>query len=165
METGLGRRLWVFIGIALALTVILLVINGRVKTANVNVFSVARQSLDSIVSSNGKVEPENPVPFRAGFPTFVERIYVVEGQQVKRGQLLYQLDDKSALAQLAKARADLAEEQETLRSAQSGGRSDQVAKVSADLKKAQQTRDQLRHDNDSLMKLVAEKAATQQELE
>jgi HlyD family secretion protein len=165
METGLGRRVWVFIGIALALTVILLVINGRVKTANVNVFSVARQSLDSIVSSNGKVEPENPIPFRAGFPTFVERVYVVEGQQVKRGQVLYQLDDKSALAQLAKARADLAEEQETLRSAQSGGRSDQVAKVAADLKKAQQTRDQLRHDNESLTKLVAGKAATQQELE
>jgi len=40
-----------------------------------------------------------------------------------------------------------------------------LAKAAADLKKAEASRDQLRHDNESLTKLVAEKAATPQELE
>jgi multidrug resistance efflux pump len=89
----------------------------------------------------------------------------VEGQHVKRGQLLFTLDDKSARAELAEARADQAVQEEALRAAKAGGRADQVAKGAADLQKAQATRDHLRHDNESLTKLVAQKAATPQELE
>jgi multidrug efflux pump subunit AcrA (membrane-fusion protein) len=118
-----------------------------------------------MVSSNGKVEPIAPRSFRAAFPTVVEKVYAVEGQQVKRGQLLFALDDKVARAELAQARADLAAEQEALRVARSGGRADQVVKIGADLKKAEAILSQLRRDNESLTKLVAQKAATPQELE
>ena len=66
-------------------------------------------------------------------------MYAVEGQQVKRGQLIFALDDKEARAELAQARADLAAQEEALRVAKSGGQADQVAKAAADLKKAQAT--------------------------
>ena len=165
MGPALGRRLWLIVGAALVLTAVLVFISGRGATARVAVIDVVRENLSSVVSSNGKVEPVMPTSFRVGFPTFVTRVYAVEGQQVKRGQLLFALDDTGARAELAQARADLAAEEEALRVAKSGGRADQVAKASADLQKAQAMREQLRHENDSLTKLVAQKAATPHEFE
>jgi HlyD family secretion protein len=165
MGPALGRRLWLIVGVALVLTAVLVFISGRGGTARVGVIDIVRENLSSVVSTNGKVEPVTPVSLRAGYPTFVERVYAVEGQHVKRGQLLFTLDDKSARAELAEARADQAAQQEALRAAKAGGRADQVAKAASDLQKAQATRDHLRHESELLAKLVAQKAATPQELE
>jgi HlyD family secretion protein len=165
MGPALGRRLWIIVSAALVLTAILVFISGRGGTARVAVTGVIRENLSSIVSSNGKVEPVMPIPLRVGFPTFVKKVYAVEGQQVKRGQLLFALDDTGVRADLAQSRADLNTEEEALRVAKSGGRADQIAKVAADLQKAQAMREQLRRDNESLTKLVAQKAATPHEFE
>jgi len=165
MGPALGRRLWIIVGAALALTAILVFISGRGGAARVAVTGVVRENLSSVVSTNGKVEPVMPISFRASFPTFVRKVYAVEGQQVKRGQSLYDLDEAGLAAELAQSRADLGTEEEALRVAKSGGRADQLAKVSADLQKARDMRDQLRRDNESLTKLVAQKAATPHEFE
>jgi HlyD family secretion protein len=165
MTTALGRRLWIIVGAALLLTGVLVFLSGRGGTARVAVADVERQNLSSMVSSNGKVEPVTPASFRAGFSTFVIKVYAVEGQQVRRGQELYLLDDAAARAQLADARADLAAQQEALRVAKAGGHAGQVAQAAADLQKAQASWDQLHRDNESLTKLVADKAATPEELE
>jgi HlyD family secretion protein len=165
MGPALGRRLWLIVGAALVLTGVLVFISGRGATARVAVIDAVRENLSSVVSSNGKVEPVMPISFRVGFPTFVTKVYAVEGQQVKRGQLLFTLDDTGARADLAQARADMAAEEEALRVANSGGRADQIAKVASDLQKALALREQLRLDNESLTKLVAQKAATPHEFE
>jgi HlyD family secretion protein len=165
MGPALGRRLWLIVVGALVLTGILVFVSGRGATARVAVTDVVRENLSSVVSTNGKVEPEMPISLRVGFPTFVKRVYAVEGQQVKRGQLLFALDDAGVRAELAQARADLAAEEEALRVAKSGGRADQMAKVAADLEKAKALREQLRRDNESLTNLVAQKAATPHEFE
>jgi HlyD family secretion protein len=165
MGPALGRRLWLIVVAALVLTGILVFVSGRGATARVAVTDVVRENLSSVVSTNGKVEPVTPISFRVGFPTFVKRVYAVEGQQVKRGQSLFALDDAGVRAELSQARADLAAEEEALRVAKSGGRADQVAKAAADLEKAQAMREQLRRDNESLTKLVAQKAATPHEFE
>ncbi len=165
MAMALGRRLWLIVGALLLLTAILVYVSSRGATARVAVADVVRQNLSSVVSTNGKVEPVSPVSFRATFPAFVGQIDAVEGQQVKKGQLVFTLDDKAISADLAQARADLAEQEDALRVAKAGGRADQVAKTTADLKKAQASLDQIRRENESLTKLVAQKAATPQELE
>jgi HlyD family secretion protein len=165
MGPALGRRLWLIVVGALVLIGILVFVSGRGATARVAVTDVVRENLSSVVSTNGKVEPVMPISSRASFPTFVKRVYAVEGQQVKRGQLLFALDDAGVRADLAQARADLAAEEEALRVAKSGGRADQMAKVAADLEKAKALREQLRRDNESLINLVAQKAATPHELE
>src|ERR1035437_7110828 len=121
MTPALGRRLWIIVVGALVLTGVLVFLSGRGSTARVAVADVVRQNLSSMVSSNGKVEPVSPASFRAGFPAFVERVYAVEGQPVKRGQMLYSLDDTEARAQLAEARADLAAQEDALRAAKAGG--------------------------------------------
>ena len=165
MGPALGRRLWLIVGAALVLTAILVFVSGRGATARIAVIDVVRENLSSVVSTNGKVEPVTPVSFRVGFPTFVEKVHAVEGQQLKRGQLLFALDDTGVRAELAQARADLASEEEALRVAKSGGRADQLARVVADLQKVRATREQLRLDNESLTKLLDQKAATAHELE
>jgi HlyD family secretion protein len=165
MGPALGRRLWLIVVAALVLTGILVFVSGRGATARVAVTDAVRENLSSVVSTNGKVEPVMPISSRASFPTFVKKVYAVEGQQVKRGQLLFALDDAGVRADLAQARADLAAEEEALRVAKSGGRADQMAKVAADLEKAKALREQLRRDNESLTNLVAQKAATPHELE
>jgi HlyD family secretion protein len=165
MTSALGRRLWIIVGAAVALTFLLVFWSGRTATARVMVANVVRENLSSIISTNGRVEPIMPQTFRARYPTFVQRTYVVEGQQVKRGQKLFDLDDTEVQAGLAQARADLASQEEALNVAKAGGYASQAAKATADLQKAQANRDQLRHDNEALTKLVAEKAATSEELQ
>ena len=165
MTSALGRRLWILVGSALALTALFVFLGGRGSTARVAVADVTRENLTSVVSTNGKVEPVMPRSFRASYPTFVERVYAVEGQQVKRGQMLFVLDDKEVQADLAQARADLAAQEEALNVAKAGGYASQIAKAAADLQKAQASRDQLHRDNESLTTLVTKKAATPEELE
>jgi len=165
MTPAVGRRLWLLVGAALALTGLLVFLSGRGSTARVAVADVVRENLSSVVSTNGKVEPVMPRSFRAGYPTFVEHVFAVEGQQVKRGQKLFALDDTEVQADLAQARADLATQEEALGVAKAGGHASQLAKAAADLQKAQASRDQLHRDNETLAKLVAEKAATPEELE
>ncbi len=165
MTSALGRRLWILVGGALVLIALLVFLGGRGSTARVAVADVLRENVSSVVSTNGKVEPVLPRSFRAGYPTFVVRVYAVEGQQVKRGQMLFALDDTQVQADLAQARADLAEQEEALSVAKAGGHASQVATATADLQKAKASRDQLRRDNESLSKLVASKAATLEELQ
>src|SRR5580704_3964137 len=165
MTSALGRRLWIVVGGALVLTALLVFLSGRGSTARVAVADVTRENLSSVVSTNGKVEPVMPRSFRAGYPTFVQRVYAVEGQPVKRGQKLFALDDTEVQADLAQARADLATQEEALNVAKAGGLASQIAKATADLQKAQASRDQLRRDNETLTKLASEKAATHEELE
>ena len=165
MTSALGRRLWIIVGAAVVLTILLVFWGGRTATARVMVADVARENLSSIISTNGRVEPIVPQAFRARYPTFVQRTYAVEGQRVKRGQKLFDLDDTEVQADLAQARADLATQEEALNVAKAGGYESQAAKATADLEKARANRDQLRHDNETLTKLVAEKAATLEELQ
>ncbi len=165
MTSALGRRLWIIVGSALTLTALLVFLSGRGSTARVPVADVKRESLSSVISTNGKVEPVAPYSFRARYPTFVARVYAVEGQQVKRGQMLFSLDDTEVQADLAQARADLAAQEEALTVAKAGGYASQSAKATADLQKAQASRDQLKRDNETLTKLVAQKAATPEELQ
>jgi HlyD family secretion protein len=165
MISALGRRLWIIVGGLLLLIALLVFLGGRGSTARVAVADVVRENVSSVVSTNGKVEPVMPQSFRASYPTFVERVHAVEGQQVKRGQLLFVLDDTQVQADLAQARADLADQAEALRVAKAGGHASQVATAAADLQKAQASREQLHRDNESLTKLVSEKAATPEELQ
>src|SRR3984957_7693063 len=148
MTSALGRRLWILVGGLLVLIALLVFIGGRGSTARVAVADVVRENVSSVVSTNGKVEPIMPRSFRASYPTFVERVDVVEGQQVKRGQMIFALDDTEVQADIAQARADLAAQQEALTVAKAGGHATQLARAIADLQKAQASRDQLRRDNE-----------------
>ncbi len=118
------------------------------------------ENLVASVSSNGKVEPISPYVMRAQLDTFVQKLHVQEGQTVKKGQLLLELDVKDAAARLAQAQSRLLQAQDDLRAAQGGGRSDVAAKAAGDLAKAIAERDRVKRSHDALQRLIAQQAAT-----
>ena len=161
----LSRRVWLLLALAVALVVVLLYLNSRRPSARVAVVQASHQTFRSSISSNGKVEPIMPYSLRAKFDGFVERVVAAEGKNVKKGDLLLTLDGRDIRAQLDQARAQLALQADDLRAARSGGRADQAAKLSADLRSAEAERNLLQRQQETLTKLAAQNAATAEELE
>jgi HlyD family secretion protein len=164
MDRRLRNRIVIFLLLAGALAYGLVWLSGRKPAAKISAVMPRRRNLVSSITSNGKVEPISPYVMRAQLDTFVEKVHVLEGQAVKRGQALLDLNVKDAAAQLADTREKLLHAQDDLRAAKAGGRSDATARATGDLVKAQAERDRLQRANDALQRLVAQQAATKEEL-
>ena len=164
MDRRLRNRILIFLLAAGILAYVLVLLSGRQPVAKLSATYPTRENIVSSVSSNGKVEPIAPFVMRAQLDTFAQQVYVLEGQQVKKGQLLLELNVKDAAALLAQARARLLKAQDDFRAASSGGRADEAAKVTGDLAKATAERDRLQRSHDALQRLLAQQAATKDEL-
>jgi len=164
MDRRLRNRILLYLLIAGVLAYVLVEWSGRKPAAKISAVTPTRGNLAASISSNGKVEPVEPFVMLAHLDTFVEKVSVKEGQSVKKGQLLLELNVKSAAAQLAEARVKLLRAQDDLRSAKTGGRADDAAKAAGDLAKMLGDRDRLQKNHDALTRLKAEQAATQDEL-
>ena len=161
----LSRRVWLLLGLAMLLAVVLLYLNSRRPSARVAVVQASRQTFRSSITSNGKVEPIMPYSLRAKFDGFVDRVIAAEGKNVKKGELLLTMDARDLRAQLDQARAQLASQEDELRAARAGGRADQAAKLGAELKSAEVERNLVQRQQETLTKLAAQNAATAEELE
>src|ERR1700722_12890570 len=163
-QRKLRNRILLFLVVAGIVAYVLVRLSGREPVAKIAAVNPVRDNLVSSISSNGKVEPISPFVMRAPLDTFVEKVTGVEGQQVKKGQLLLELNVRDARAQLDDAEARLLRARDELRAAQSGGKSDEAARVAADLAKAQGDRDRLLRNHDALDRLIVKQAATRDEL-
>jgi HlyD family secretion protein len=163
-QRKLRNRILLFLVVAGIVAYVLVRLSGREPVAKIAAVTPVRDNLVSSISSNGKVEPISPFVMRAPLDTFVEKVTGVEGQQVKKGQLLLELNVRDARAQLDDAEARLLRARDELRAAQSGGKSDEAARVAAELAKAQGDRDRLARNHDALERLIAKQAATPDEL-
>jgi len=164
MDRKLRNRILLYLLLAGVLAYAGIRLSERKPAPKISAVTPVRENLISSISSNGKVEPIFPSVMRAQLDTLVEKVNVSEGQQVKKGQLLMELDVKDAAAQLAGTRAKLLQAEDDFRAARGGGRPDEVAKVLGDLAKAQASRDQLQKNHDALMHLIEKQAATREEL-
>jgi HlyD family secretion protein len=164
MDRRLRNRIVIFLALAAVVAFALVRLSGRQPVAKISAVTPVRENLVSSISSNGKVEPISPFVVRAQLDTFVTKISAVEGQAVKKGQLLLELDVKDAAAQLADARSKLLRAEDDLRAARAGGRSDEAAKTEGQLAAAVAVRDRLQRNHDSLERLIAQQAATKEEL-
>ncbi len=164
MERKLRNRILIFLAAAGIVAYLLVRLSGRQPVAKVMAVRPVRENLVASVTTNGKVEPISPFVVRAQLDTFVEKVHVTEGQPVKKGQLLLELDVKDAAAQMAQAQSRLLQAQDDLRAALGGGRSDAAAKASGDLAKALAERDRIKRSHDALQRLIAQQAATKDEL-
>jgi HlyD family secretion protein len=68
---------------------------------------VLRQSLTSVVSASGEIRPKNFVNVGANAFGKIIKLYVKEGQQVKQGQMLAQLENVQSAADVAANSAGL----------------------------------------------------------
>src|SRR5712671_1615094 len=164
MDRRLRNRIVIFLALAAVVAIVLVRLSGRQPVAKIAAVSPIRENVISSISSNGKVEPIAPFVVRAQLDTFIERISAVEGQPVKKGQLLLELNVKDAAAQLAEARSKLLRAEDDLGAAKAGGRSDEAAKTEGQLANAVAQRDRLQRNHDALERLIAQQAATQEEL-
>jgi HlyD family secretion protein len=164
MDRRLRNRILLFLLAAGLSAYILVSLSGRQPVAKLSAVLPTHEDIVSSIRSNGKVEPVSPYVMRAQLDTFVEKVAAQEGQQVKKGQLLLELNVKDVAALLAQARARLLKAQDDLRAASAGGRTDDAARVSGDLAKAIAERDRLQRNHDALQRLLTGQAATQDEL-
>lgn len=164
MDRRLRNRTLLLLVLAGVVAFILVRVSGRQPVAKIAATMPVRQNITSSISSNGKVEPIAPFTVRAQLDTFVQKVQASEGQNVKKGQILLELDVRDVSAQLAAAKSKLLRAQDDLRAAQAGGRADEAARISGDLVKAQADRDRLQQKHESLERLLAQGAATKDEL-
>jgi HlyD family secretion protein len=164
MDRRLRNRIVIFLLLAVLLASGLVWVSGRKPAAKISAVTPTRENLVSSISSNGKVEPISPYVMRAALDTFVRKIYVTEGQTVKKGQLLLELNVKEVAAQLDQSRAKLLQVQNDLRAAKAGGKADDAAKVAGDLEKAEAARNRLQKNHDALVRMAAGQAATKEDI-
>jgi HlyD family secretion protein len=165
MDRKLRNRAVLLLVLAAVVVFVLIRVSGRQPFAKISATTPTRLAvMYSSIVSNGKVEPIAPYIVRAQSDTFVEKVYVSEGQNVKKGQLLLTLDVKNAAAQLAQDKSKLLQAQDDLRSAEGGGKANEAARISSELAKAQAERDRLQREHDALERLLAKGAATKDEL-
>jgi HlyD family secretion protein len=126
---------------------------------------VTRQDIANIISTNGKIEPVNNFEAHAPAPTVVKRVLVNEGDQVKSGQLLLQLDDADARAQAAKAIAKLRAAEADLQAVETGGTHEELLTTRSGLAKAQADRDEARRNLQALQRLQQNGGASPAEVQ
>jgi HlyD family secretion protein len=141
------------------------VAGGCGSAPEVSVAVVQRTRLISAISSNGKVEPITPHVLRAQVPTFVLRVHATEGQAVRRGELLAELDGAEARSHLARARAELIAAEDQLRAARAGGPAAELARIESELRKAEAELARLARQHEALERLATQQAATREELD
>ena len=164
MDRRLRNRILLYLLLAGVLAYVLVELSGRRPVPKISAVTPMRENLVSSISSNGKVEPIAPYVMRAQLDTFVEKVRATEGQTIKKGQMILELDVKDAEARLSEAKGKLLRAQDDLRAAKAGGRTDDAARVAGDLAKAQAERDRRQKNHEALRRLIAQEAATQDEL-
>src|SRR6202795_2728125 len=136
------QRWWVTaLAILTAVIVLAAFVSRRDEGVTVRTAVVEQGAIPSLVSTNGKIEPVNNFEAHSPIPTSVRRVFVKEGDSVRKGQLLVVLDDADARAQAARAQTLLRAAQADLSSARRGGSQEEVLSLEAQLVKGGTDRD------------------------
>jgi len=126
----------------------------------VRAVAVLRGPIRSLVSTNGKVEPIQNFEAHAPIGTTVKRLLVKEGDHVRKGQLLLQLDDDDIRTQAAHAQAQIKAAQANQSALKTGGTQEEVLTLNAQLIKARAARDVAQRNLDAFHRLQQQGAAS-----
>ena len=161
-----GRNRWLAITLGAALAVILLAsfASMRDEVIPVRAATVQRGSIRSVISTNGKIEPAQNFEAHSPVNTTVRRLYVREGDHVKRGQLLLQLDDAEARSQAAHAQAQLKGAQADVQAVAHGGSQEELLTLQSQIVKARTARDTAQRNLEAFKRLQEKGAASAGEL-
>lgn len=121
---------------------------------------VERGPIRSQISTNGKIEPVQNFEAHAPISTTVKRLLVHEGDHVRRGQLLLQLDDAGIRSQAAHAQAEMTSAQAEQSGLQTGGTHEEVLTFDAQLVKARSERDAAQRNLEAYQRLQQQGAAS-----
>jgi len=111
-----GKKVLIVLGVVLvgAAVVAANLYYRRDTGLSVQAEALRARDLEAIVSASGKVQPKRQVNVSAQTPGRVTRIAVEEGQRVKAGQFLLEIDPKQLEGQLQRGEASVAAAQSSL---------------------------------------------------
>lgn len=159
------RVMVVVAGITAAIVILGAFVSLRRGEVPIRAELATRGPIASTITTNGKIEPLDNFEAHAAAPSTVKRVLVHEGDRVKRGQLLLQLDDAEARAQAAKAQAQLKASEADLQAVKSGGTHEEVLTTGSDLVKGRAERDAAQRNRDAMRRLQERGAASPAEVD
>lgn len=158
----IDRHRWLVAALAVTMAVVLLVslASMREEVIPVRAATVERSSIRSVISTNGKIEPAQSFEAHAPVNTTVRRVFVREGDHVKKGQPLLQLDDADARSQAARAQAQMKGAQANVDAVERGGSQEELLTLQSQLVKARTDRDSAQRSLDAYRRLQQKGAAS-----
>ncbi len=98
---------------------------------------VQSESMQVQITASGTVQPIQTVNLSPKNPGILVKLYVKQGDRVQKGQLIAQMENDDAQAQLAQAEARVARAEAKLAQANSGNRPAEIAQAEARVQQAQ----------------------------
>src|SRR5579884_3889398 len=137
-------KTWKKVAIGMGGAVLLLIIVGvtvyqsRKNVVTVQTGRVLREDLAAVVTASGEITPKTYVNIGANAFGKIVKLYVKEGESVKRGQLLAQIENVQSAADVAANRAALEVAQTDFVAAEAGLKTAiaDVTRSKADLQRA-----------------------------
>jgi HlyD family secretion protein len=151
-------RTWLAVGVIAALA--LIPIFTRPGPLKVRATTVVRGPIRSLISTNGKIEPIQNFEAHSPVPTTIKRLLVREGDRVRKGQLLLELDDADLRSQAARAQAKMKAAQADQADLTTGGTREELLTLDSQLIKARSVRDDAQRNLDALRRLQQQGAAS-----
>ena len=158
-------RSWLILILGALAIGVVLIVSKRATPPEIDFTRVTRETIVTMLSTNGKVEPIEWLPARAERAGVVTRVLISRGQQVGSGQPLVELDTRVAKAEFAKAQAAIQQAKVQQEVVEQGGRVAERQQVEQDLARARLDLDAAQKQAAALEKLVAKHAATELELD
>lgn len=162
---GKNRLLGIVIAAGLGVFVLAAFVSLRGAKVPVRAEKAVRETISNTISTNGKIEPLENFEAHAPVATTVRKLYVHEGDWVKKGQLLLRLEDADIRAQAARAVAQLRSAQADLTAVRTGGTHEEVLTNQAELVKARTERDAAERNLAAMQNLQRRGAASPAEVQ
>ncbi len=132
------KKIWLIAIIAVVLILIISGLAGKNKDKAAYKFASAqKKDLVQIVSATGKVNPSKTIDLAFERSGKVKKIFFQIGDEVKKGQLIIELENSTLAAQRRQAQANLEAQIAKLREMQVGARSEQLQVSQSTLDKAE----------------------------
>jgi HlyD family secretion protein len=126
---------------------------------------VTRETLVSVLPTNGKVEPFVWEAVRAEVAGAVDRLQIQQGQFITKGAEIATLRLSGAQPDLAAAEAQIAKAEAQLASIERGGHRGELAEIENGLERTRFLKQTAQRDFDALTRLEQKQAATRAEVE
>jgi HlyD family secretion protein len=169
-ERGRTRLSWkprwiMIVGVVLAAVILVSFLSLRRSQVQVRTARAYRETITSSIATNGKIEPIDNFEAHAPMATTVKRVTILPGDWVKSNQLLLQLDDSDARAQVARAQAQVKGAEAELVAVSAGGTQEELLTTRNALVKAQADRDTAQKNLQAMQRLLQSGAASQGEVD
>ncbi len=102
------RKIWIIIGVVVVVVLLALhFFSGKKQVAVVNADPCSQGTIENTVTATGEIQPVYKVEVGTQVSGIVEKMYVDYNTEVKKGQLLAELDKSLLLEQVKQAQATL----------------------------------------------------------